>query len=75
MELLTRELLDNMLCSNPNCDHTSHDSEMYIHSNCHPEAPTWCIYDGGVLSVICSECENYIADILVASGQEIIDNN
>jgi hypothetical protein len=75
MDILTKELLDNMVCSNPDCNHTAHDSEMYLHSKCHPESPAWCIYYGGVITVICAECENIIADILVASGQEFMDDN
>ena len=33
----------------------------FIHSRCHPEAPTWAVLDGKKLTIECAEC---VADIV-----------
>jgi len=34
---------------------------VYLHSECHPTAPTWVVMDGKQLTVICSICSKGIA--------------
>jgi hypothetical protein len=66
---LTRAELDRTQCETPDCDHTAHDS-LYLHSHCHPETPTWSIYNAvsGTLRIECAACGNEIVRIAVAAG-------
>ena len=63
------EDLSNMVCANPDCTHKNHSGSMYIHSKCHPEAPTWVRYDRdtAMATVICVQCEREIAEIAIAA--------
>ena len=61
---LTREYLDEAICSTPGCD--EEHGPLYLHSRCHPEAPTWTLYEDGVLRVECAECREEVAIIRVA---------
>ena len=62
------EDLENLQCNHPNCDHTSHDAEMYFHGRCHPDSPTWTLFNrvSGEIFVVCAECEREVACIAVA---------
>lgn len=53
--------LDSMQCSNPGC--TEDHGELYIHSRCHPESPTWARYEKGALTIVCAECGQNIMAI------------
>jgi hypothetical protein len=69
---LTRAELDNVGCDNPDC-HSNHPV-IYMHPNCHPEAPTFVSFDkrSGVLTIECAECEKPVAGILVAAARPVI---
>jgi hypothetical protein len=49
-------------CGVPGCE-----DPLYMHSKCHPEAPTWARYFDGVLTIECSVCRKVIAEFAVAS--------
>ena len=57
-------------CSNPECKDKFCDDEMYIHQNCHPEAPTQTKYSKkeGVITVECMLCEKMIAAFQIADS-------
>jgi hypothetical protein len=65
---LHREDLDALTnrCSVPGCTRTRHDGEIWLHSRCHPSAPTWACYRGGRLRIECARCKRPIATIKVA---------
>jgi len=72
MEPLTKLELDiafSQGCSNPGCKDPFCNDEMYIHQNCHPQAPTQTKYckTTGVITVECMECERPIVAIQVAN--------
>jgi hypothetical protein len=48
--------LDAMGCGTPGCTHDH--SSLYLHSECHSEAPMWARYDkvNGALILECSIC-------------------
>ena len=60
------EDLDQCHCGVVGCEHTTHDGEIFLHSLCHPNAPTWASYRGGVLSISCAECGRHICAVAVA---------
>lgn len=68
---LTRQQLDRLGCDNPGCDHTAHDG-LILHSNCHPDTPTWTEYNAnaGTLTIRCAECDHRIVRIAVAPGPD-----
>lgn len=68
---LTRADLDPLGCETPGCDHTAHDG-LVLHSNCHPETPTWTSYhaNSGTIHVECAQCGHRILAIAVAPGPE-----
>lgn len=41
---------------------------MYLHSNCHPQAPTWAVYqkDTGVVIITCAICGSIATGVKVA---------
>ena len=49
----------------PSCGHDGEDG-MWIHSACHPEMPTWCLYADGVLRIECALCKKKIVEVRVA---------
>lgn len=65
---LTREQLDSMGCSMPNCDHDH--SVLYLEPACHPGSGTDVIYakENGTLQIVCHVCEKPVAHIQVAKG-------
>jgi hypothetical protein len=69
---LTRTDLDGAQCavSHGYMAHISphHNDELYFHSQCHPDWPTWVRYADGVLIITCSQDENEVARIAVADG-------
>jgi hypothetical protein len=65
---MTRAQFDGMTCHAEDCDHSSHDTEMYLHPKCHVGSPTWAIYEEGVINVKCSECDALVVRIEVAPG-------
>lgn len=66
MAPIGRETLDGMSCAKPGCDHSTHEG-LWLHSKCHPPAPTWCYYKDGILTITCAECEKPIAAIVVGT--------
>jgi len=70
--ILYREDFERETCAVPGCDCTAHDTEMYIHARCHPDAPTWTIYSDGALRVVCVECERPICEVSVAHAPSVI---
>jgi hypothetical protein len=71
MRALTRTELDQIGCENPDCDHRE-DPELFLHSVCHPNVPTWVSYDRlvGALTVRCADCERVV---VVVAVQEVTD--
>jgi len=49
------------------CDKCEAPGEVYLHSRCHPHAPTWAILNQSRndLRIICSECEKVIVTFSV----------
>jgi hypothetical protein len=41
--------------------------ELYLHSACHPQAPTWVSYFADLLTLHCSACRKVVASFVVAS--------
>jgi len=60
------EDLDQRRCSCRGCGRTTRESEIYMHSRCHPSAPTWSSYRAGVLSLWCAACDRLVCAIAVA---------
>lgn len=65
--LLYREDLERLGCSATGCTETHREGEIYFHSQCHLDAPTWVHYRADVLTIECSVCRKHIASIVVAS--------
>lgn len=65
MEPLTAGKLDRMQCSFPDCESPDH-TELFLHSMCHPEIPTWASYDNGVLVIRCAQDDKVVVRIKVA---------
>lgn len=63
-----RDELDSMLCD---CGKPACEDPVWFHSNCHIEAPTWCTYYDGELTIKCSECGSEIASIAVADQRGV----
>lgn len=59
--ITTRKTLDDLKCDC--CG--EEEQEIYFHPKCHKEAPTWTVYYGGMLKVICAECEKTVVIIEV----------
>jgi hypothetical protein len=67
--MLTQKQLSKMVCTECECD----SSVLWLHSRCHPEAPTWTRYHrDGFLIVTCSVCEMEIVKILVAEDERTV---
>jgi hypothetical protein len=62
---LTREVLDQLTCHSPDCDHTEHTGPMYLKSRCHPTAGLEVIYESGVLTASCLMCNTVTACVAV----------
>lgn len=64
--ILYKEELDKAKCTcgQPGCDHS-----IFIHSQCHIEAPTWCEYSNGFLKITCSKCGKVTGLIAVATRE------
>ncbi len=60
---LYKQDLDNMFSD---CGVPLREDPGYLHSDCHIEEPTWCIYFNGILTVRCAKCNKVIAEIAVA---------
>lgn len=65
--MIYQEDLLNAVCGNPDCDHTNHNDMFWIHSGCHPTAPTWVINHDGKLVIVCCICGGMIEEIAVAA--------
>lgn len=70
-EGLTRATLDRM-----GCQHRHHAGdepcvELYLHSRCHPDLPTWAVYNKatGVLTVECASCKATVARLRIAEDE------
>jgi hypothetical protein len=67
MKILTQRELDMMKCQVSGC---TCGGELFLHSQCHVDAPVWCAYHPeGFLSITCSVCNEEIAKIEVATGK------
>ena len=60
-KVLTKRELSTMACSD--CGEGDH---IYMHSQCHPDSPTWVNYSEGYLTIECAECDAVITVIKVA---------
>jgi hypothetical protein len=60
-----REDLDVFRCGVPDCE--AEGNAFFLHAKCHPLSPTWAVYGGGILSVVCAECQKPIVSVAVAS--------
>lgn len=42
----------------PECSHTDNANDLYIHSRCHPTAPTWAVFEKetATMRIECDEC-------------------
>ena len=51
------------------CDCGSSDCDMYVHSECHPEYPTWTRFsvENKCLEVVCCECDALVARLALKS--------
>ena len=49
------------------CDDCGCSGQLYLHSRCHPESPTWAVLDQETseLELICAECETPLAKFKV----------
>lgn len=61
-----RDTLDELTCQHEDHDVEDCDGEMYFHSRCHGDAPTWAVYRRGELRVECSVCESEVVTVAVA---------
>jgi hypothetical protein len=62
--IVTRDRLDQMTCSHGRHDDGERcDGSLYMHSNCHPDRPTWAVYQNGTLRVECSKCKREILTV------------
>jgi hypothetical protein len=68
MEILTRNSLANMGCSNPDC--TDDHSVLVFKQNCHPHEGLEARYEKatGLLTISCCVCETPLAAVPVAYG-------
>lgn len=65
-----REDLELLLrCDGPSCPRTHRTDEIYFHSACHLDSPTWARYRGDILTIECARCGRYIASVVVASRE------
>jgi hypothetical protein len=67
MKRLTKVVLDQTVCQNPDCPHTDHEV-LVVHSRCHPTQGVTLSYQigTGVFTVNCKECGAPIVEIAVA---------
>lgn len=67
---LTQIELDQIGCGTPDCRHDH--STLFFHAKCHPNSPAWVKYEkvSGTLIIQCAECDEIIAVILVADGEQ-----
>lgn len=49
----------------PRCEECGDDGSLYLHGRCHPEAPTWSILTGDVLTIECAQCKKVIVRFYV----------
>jgi hypothetical protein len=48
----------------PKCeDCDAEHAEVYLHSRCHPEEPTWAVVSGHTIRIECSVCEDTIVTL------------
>jgi hypothetical protein len=68
--MLTRAVLDQTGCSEPNCNHDH--TVLFLHSRCHPKAGVDVSYDkrSGSLKMRCIKCEAPMGEILVARDEQ-----
>jgi hypothetical protein len=66
-----RENLDFARCGNPECKE-EHPAELFMHSQCHPEAPVTASYNNedSTINIFCAECSSPIVKIKAASITE-----
>ena len=62
MEILGSHELDQL---SQRCDRCDALEGVFLHSECHPEAPMWCKYYGGILALECSACGKIVVCIFV----------
>ena len=67
---LTQADLNAAACNAPDCDHTAHDGQLWIHSHCHPGDPAWVNYDHGVITICCAVDSSVITRIAVAGNEQ-----
>ena len=67
-QLLTASDLNLATCEHPGCTENGCSGKLIITSRCHPPEPPRAWYHDGVLTFICSICENEICQVKVANG-------
>ncbi len=66
-ERVTRVILDAETCADPDCQ-APHGTKtpLFLHGACHPTVPTWAVYEDGVMTMRCAECDTFVMSFLVA---------
>lgn len=73
--IVTAEYAAGMMCVMPECDHTSHDTEMFIHARCHMEAGVEVFVQDGWLYIRCAECQKPVMATPLLTEQQLYDAN
>ena len=65
------EDLEQLKCTNPDCDHTAHDKMLFLNQQCHPGAGAKVCINAmeGVLTATCLECDAMVCEIAIASNK------
>ena len=66
--IVYKEDLDLLKCD---CGVPACEEEVVLHSKCHTDKPTWAYYYNGNVRIVCSECDEEIITIPVASREKI----
>lgn len=53
------------------CEVCGDDSSVYLHSRCHPEAPTWAVLSGDILTIECAVCSEAVKRFIVIDGTDL----
>ena len=53
------------------CEVCGYDSSIYLHGRCHPDAPTWAVISGDVLTIECADCGKVVARFFVLDAVDM----
>ena len=59
--------LDHMGCDGCGKKHPPGGMPLFFHGKCHLDAPSWVMYQDGVLHVACAQCGETVAEVAVAT--------